>query len=300
MIKSLALAASLAATATLAPVATYAQDTTALTFEVYNPGDEGLFPVTSTLIEGPSEAVLVDAQFQRSDAQNLISIIKESGKTLTAIYISHGDPDYYFGLDVLRAAFPDAKIIATQPTVEKIKATIEGKFAFWGPILKEDAPQDLVIPEAIGGDELKVDGTSIEIFGLEGHDPSHTSLWVPSERTVLGGVLVFDNSHIWQADNPTSQKREDWQKSLDDLLALNPKRVIPGHFMGKTNSQTVGSIAFTKAYIAAVEKNAALAKNSEELVALMKAEFPALEERRTSDLALGAKVVMGEMKWPAE
>ncbi|KZK94280.1 MULTISPECIES: MBL fold metallo-hydrolase [unclassified Pseudovibrio] len=300
MIKSFALAASLAATATLAPVATYAQDTAALTFEVYNPSDEGLFPVTSVLIEGPKEAVLVDAQFQRRDARNLISIIKESGKTLTSIYISHGDPDYYFGLDALHAAFPDAKIVATQPTVEKIKATIEGKFAYWGPILKDDAPQELIVPEVIDGNSFEVDGTPVEIVGLDGHDPSHTSLWVPSERTVVGGVLVYDNSHIWQADNPTSEKREDWQKSLDDLLALNPKRVIPGHFLGNTNSQTVGSIAFTKAYVAAVEKNAALAKNSDELVTLMKTEFPALEERRTSDLALGAKVVMGEMKWPAE
>ncbi|WP_108817917.1 MBL fold metallo-hydrolase [Pseudovibrio sp. Alg231-02] len=300
MIKSFALAASLAATATLMPVATYAQDTAALTFEVYNPGDEGLFPVTSVLIEGPREAVLVDAQFQRRDARNLISIIKESGKTLTSIYISHGDPDYYFGLDALHAAFPDAKIVATQPTVEKIKATIEGKFAYWGPILKDDAPQELIVPEVIDGNSFEVDGTPVEIVGLDGHDPSHTSLWVPSERTVVGGVLVYDNSHIWQADNPTSEKRKDWQKSLDDLLVLNPKRVIPGHFLGNTNSQTVGSIAFTKAYVAAVEKNAALATNSDELVTLMKTEFPALEERRTSDLALGAKVVMGEMKWPAE
>ncbi|KZK90023.1 Hydroxyacylglutathione hydrolase [Pseudovibrio sp. Ad46] len=300
MIKPFALAASLAATATLTPVATYAQDTAALTFEVYNPGDEGLFPVTSVLIEGPKEAVLVDAQFQRRDARNLISIIKESGKTLTSIYISHGDPDYYFGLDALHAAFPDAKIVATQPTVEKIKATIEGKFAYWGPILKDDAPQELIVPEVIDGNSFEVDGTPVEIVGLDGHDPSHTSLWVPSERTVVGGVLVYDNSHIWQADNPTSEKRKDWQKSLDDLLVLNPKRVIPGHFLGNTNSQTVGSIAFTKAYVAAVEKNAALAKNSDELVTLMKTEFPALEERRTSDLALGAKVVMGEMKWPAE
>ncbi|KZK90796.1 Hydroxyacylglutathione hydrolase [Pseudovibrio sp. W64] len=300
MIKSFALAASLAATATLAPVATYAQDTAVLTFEVYNPGDEGLFPVTSVLIEGPREAVLVDAQFQRRDARNLISIIKESGKTLTSIYISHGDPDYYFGLDALHAAFPDAKIVATQPTIEKIKATIEGKFAYWGPILKDDAPQELIVPEVIDGNSFEVDGTPVEIVGLDGHDPSHTSLWVPSERTVVGGVLVYDNSHIWQADNPTSEKRKDWQKSLDDLLALNPKRVIPGHFLGNTNSQTVGSIAFTKAYVAAVEKNAALATNSDELVTLMKTEFPALEERRTSDLALGAKVVMGEMKWPAE
>ncbi|MGR6871542.1 hypothetical protein ACU6U9_04380 [Pseudomonas sp. HK3] len=48
-------------------------------------------------------------------------MIEASGKTLATIYISHGDPDFYFGLDVFNAAFPDARIVATAVTVEKIK-----------------------------------------------------------------------------------------------------------------------------------------------------------------------------------
>lgn len=299
MLKSLALAATLALSGIMADRAD-AKDPAPLSFSVYNPGQKSLFPVTSSLIEGPSEVVLVDAQFQRNDAQNLVKMIKDTGKTLTSVFISHADPDYYFGLDVIREQFPNVKILATSHTIEKIKGSIEGKVAYWGPILKENAPKKTFIPEAINSDHFTVDGTKVKIFGLEGHDPSHTVLWVPSEQTILGGVLVYDNAHVWQADNPDSKKRAAWQKSLDDILALNPKRVIPGHFVGQTNSQTIASIAFTKAYVAAVEKHAAKAKDSKDLIARLKAEFPGLAERGASDMALGAKVVMGEMKWPAE
>ena len=52
--KSLTLALSLAA----APV--FAAP---LHLEVYNPQEKGIFPVSSTLVSGPKEAVLVDAQF---------------------------------------------------------------------------------------------------------------------------------------------------------------------------------------------------------------------------------------------
>src|ERR1051325_1771389 len=70
-----------------------------LKLDVYNPGDKGIFPVASVLVQGERDAVLVDAQFAKGDAQKLVEKIKASGRHLTTIYISRGDPDYYFGLD---------------------------------------------------------------------------------------------------------------------------------------------------------------------------------------------------------
>lgn len=299
MLKPLLVAASFAVSSFLSS-SIMAQDSTPLTFKIYNPDDKSMFPVTSTLIEGPREAILIDAQFQRNDAQNLVKMIKTGGKHLKAVFISAPDPDYYFGLDVIKEHFPDVKILSTKQTIKKIKETIDGKVAFWGPILKENAPQKTYIPEAVKSNSFQIDGNEIQIFGLDGHDPAHIVLWVPSEQTILGGVLIYDNAHVWQADNPTSKTRKSWLKSLDNILALNPKRVIPGHFSGNSNSQTISSIVFTKTYIHAVEKNAGKAKDSEHLIELMKADFPGLAARGVDDLALGAKVIMGEMTWPAK
>ncbi|WP_420588345.1 hypothetical protein [Bacterioplanoides sp.] len=176
---SAALVAGLAACSVLQPADEAPAD---LDFQIYNPQAQSVFPVTSTLITGSNEAILFDAQFQKNDAQQLVNMVLASGKQLTTIYISQADPDYYFGLDVLTAAFPDARVVATAATVDKIKKSMKGKKAYWGPILKDNAPQKLVLPEVLEGDSLMLDGERIDIVGISGHDPLHTFAWVPSEK----------------------------------------------------------------------------------------------------------------------
>lgn len=75
------------------------------------------FGVTSTLIEGDKEVLLVNAQFSKSEALRIAADILDSGKTLKTIFVSYGDPDYYFGLDVFKQYFPNVQIIATPETV---------------------------------------------------------------------------------------------------------------------------------------------------------------------------------------
>ena len=83
------------------------------------------------------EAILVDAQFGKSQAEKVVEKIRASGKKLTTIYISHGDPDYYFGLETIKAVFPDAKVVATPPTVDHIKETMA---ANWRSGARSSAP----------------------------------------------------------------------------------------------------------------------------------------------------------------
>ena len=83
-----------------------------LQLDVYNPGNDALFPVSSVIVSGKHDAILVDAQFGKAQAEQLVARLKASGKHLTTIYISHGDPDYYFGLDTLLRAWPDVRVVA--------------------------------------------------------------------------------------------------------------------------------------------------------------------------------------------
>ena len=255
------LATSLAACSLLK---TETAEPTDLDFQVYNPQASALFPVTSTLITGPNEAILFDAQFQKNDAQQLVNMVLASGKQLTTIYISHGDPDYYFGLDVLTAAFPDAKVVATPATVAKIKKSMQGKKAYWGPILKDNAPQKLVLPQALTGDTLMLDGEEIRIVGFDGHDPLHTFGWVESEKTVVGGVVLVENMHVWMADNQTTESRNHWLTTLDIMAQLKPQRVIAGHFLGETKADT-SIIQFTADYIRDFERMNGQSNNAAEL-----------------------------------
>jgi len=267
-----------------------------LNIDVYNPGKASVFAVSSEIISGPSEVALIDAQFQRNDAQELVKRITASGKTLTTVYISHSDPDYYFGLDTIKAAFPQAKILATPQTIALIDQTKDLKLKYWGPILKENAPQELITPQPLHGDSFSVDGERIEVKGLKGPSPERSWLWVPSLKTMLGGVVVSGNNiHVWLADTQTQQQRADWLKTLDEAIALRPVRVIPGHFLPGAD-ENVKSITFTQDYLRAVEKALPESQNSAELIKIIKAQYPDLEE--ASSLELGAKVLKGEMSWP--
>ncbi|UZA68810.1 MBL fold metallo-hydrolase [Pseudomonas viridiflava] len=279
--------------ATLFPLAAQAADP--LKIDVYNPAEKAIFPVSSELITGQHDAVLIDAQFQRNDAEALVQKIKASGKKLTTVYISHSDPDYYFGLDVIQAAFPEAKIVASEPTVKAIKASMQGKLAYWGPILKDNAPAKLVLPDVLKGDHLTLEGQPLEIKGLKGPAPQRSYVWIPSLKAVVGGVVVSSGIHVWVSDTQTPKSRQDWLAALKGIEALKPNTVIPGHYLGEVPERTK-AVTFTADYLKSFEEHAAKAKDSAALIDAMKKAWPQLAE--PSSLELSAKVIKGEMKWP--
>src|SRR5512147_675126 len=68
--------------------------------------DSTAFDVVATMIVGPTELVVWDAQYHRSDANRLADRIAATGKKLTAIVLSHPDHDHYMGVASLLARFP--------------------------------------------------------------------------------------------------------------------------------------------------------------------------------------------------
>ncbi len=280
----------------IATLSTFADAANTLSMDVYNPGEKSIFPVSSEIVSGPHEVALIDAQFQRNDAEALVKKIKATGKKLTTVYISHSDPDFYFGLDVIKAAFPQAKIIASPGTVNAINATQAGKLAYWGPILKDNAPQSVIVPQPMQGDSFTIDGQQVEVKGLNGPTPDRTYVWIPSLKAVVGGVPVAgDNIHPWIADTQTVESRAHWQQTLESIKALKPQVVVPGHFLPGA-PQTLESVTFTQNYLTRLESELPKAKNAAELIAAMKRHYPKLQDE--SSLELSAKVLKGEMKWP--
>ena len=262
-----------------------------LSYKVYNPQSQGIFPVTSTLISGEKDAVLVDAQFSVNDAKNLVKIIQDSGKNLKYIVITAGDPDFYFGLEPLVQAFPDAKVIATPEVVKHIEATKEGKFAYWGPILKNGAPSQVIVPSASEDKTIVLEGEKIEIKS-PGKYASY--LWVPSNRTILGGVGLSSGIHLWTADAQTEKERNEWRKTLKQMNRLNPRAVIPGHYIGDIPTGTQ-AIDFTYQYLVDVDQVLKDHKDSASVIAALKEKYPNLAEE--SSLELSSKVLTGEMEW---
>ncbi|MCU6250946.1 MBL fold metallo-hydrolase [Enterobacter cloacae] len=262
-----------------------------LTIDTYNPQDKGMFAVSSTLVSGPKEAVLFDAQFSVKDGEALVDKIRKSGKTLNKIVITSGDPDFYFGLQPLVKAFPNAKVVATQQVVDHIKATKDAKLAFWGPQMKNGAPTELIVPQVLASTTFMVDGEKIDIEQPESYA---AYVWIPSAKTILGGTGVAWGIHVWTADTQTPASRKQWQQTLEIMAAHKPERVIPGHYLG-TPPAGSGALDFTRDYLQRFEQALSEHKTSTGVISAMKKQYPGLAEE--SSLELSAKVNTGEMKW---
>ena len=282
-------AAGLAAALGTAPAQSLAAP---LDMTVFNPGKEAIFPVTSTIVYGPHEAMLVDAQFQKRYADLLVQMIKATGRTLKYIYISHSDPDYYFGLAEIRKAFPAARVISTAQTAYLISATKDAKLQVWKDKLGADAPTELPVPDAVVSDELTLDGEKILVRSNR-EDPAHSYLWVPSARTILGGISVLTGEHLWMADTTTPSAIDAWLRVVAGMKDLAPARVIAGHFLASDESPA--QLDFVDDYLEAYRQAASGRKSSSDIVAAMTARFPELPGRET--LEFGAKVFAGEADW---
>lgn len=263
------------------------------TFDVYN-ASENSFGVASVIVSGQTDAVLVDAQFTLADAENVAQKIKDSGKNLKAIYISHNDPDFYFGLEVFKKHFPRVTAYATPKVVEEIAKTAQKKLDVWGGQLGSAVTSNVVLPQVLKVNSIDLEGEKLEVIGVE-EFPARTFVYIPSAKAVVGGINVFGNTfNLWMADAQTAEARSQWIKVLDKIASLHPSFVIPAH--GKpTDATDLTSVQHTKEYIQFYEEALKTNTTSEALVKAIKTKYPNL----TFEIALqlGAKVNTGEMKW---
>jgi glyoxylase-like metal-dependent hydrolase (beta-lactamase superfamily II) len=255
------------------------------------------FPVgtrnkTATLVTGESEALLVDAGFTRADGHRLAAEVLDSGKKLTTVFISHGDPDFYFGAEVLADAFPDAKFVATEHVLEHIRHSYEGKLKAW-EALGPNLPTRLVGIEPLAAD-LTLEGHRFETKGGGAQLPDRHYLWQAEHRAILGGVLLFQREHVWVADTATPEQRAAWIDLLDEMAALQPQLVVPGHRLPDAPAD-VSAITATRDYLTAFEEELAAAADGAALTDALVRRYP--DHGMLIAAQLGAKVAKGEMKW---
>jgi len=289
MFRTSIIAATLAITFSAAPAA----EVKPLQIKVYNAGDAS-FNVNSTLVYGQTEAIVIDAGFTRADALRIAANVLDSGVKLKTILVSQADPDYYFGVATLKEFFPDVQVVATPAVLEKLTAKVNDKLAFWGPKMGANAPKLAVIPTALQGTTLTVDGQVLEIKGTQGLLAHRPYVWIPSIKAIAGSLGIFGNLHVWTADTQTVAERAAWISQLDDMAALHPAVVVPGHMNAGTKLDA-NSITYTQNYLRFFETEIAKTSNSAELIEAMKSAYPNAPVGVA--LEIGAKVNKGEMKW---
>src|SRR4051794_32230637 len=74
--------------------------------------------VNAYLFSDRKSIILVDCLRNSEEAKSLADVIKSHSKPLTYILITHGHPDHYLGLNVMKQEFPDARIVVTKKEIK--------------------------------------------------------------------------------------------------------------------------------------------------------------------------------------
>src|SRR5882762_5570198 len=235
------------------------------------------FWTNSVIIEGVHEVMLVDAQLTKTNAERVLQEIKETNKPLSLIYITHEHADHFLGLEVFSGAYPRVRIIATAAVVARIRKVYQEKIDKWKQLLGSSATTHVVPIEAFDGNTTTFESSRIEILRrIQGDTGENTMLWIPGQRLLVGGDVVFNNMHVYTAETD-SRARGKWLNSLNTIRALRPSVVIPGHSKSGAQLDASTAVDFTETYLRVFEEERNKAKDPDGLIKAMKARFPSAD-----------------------
>jgi glyoxylase-like metal-dependent hydrolase (beta-lactamase superfamily II) len=158
-----------------------------------------------------------------------------------------------------------------------------------------NAPQRQVVPSAVTGDAITLEGHALEIIGpMQGDHVHATAVWDPETKILIAGDLVYNGVYVWLGEHRGPQY-QGWLASLDVLQAMRPSRIVAGHTRPGLPDDS-HSIDWTRQYILAFRKAATESKTSKELGDRIRGLYPnAVDVAGGFLLGVSSQVGVGEI-----
>src|SRR6202790_4691009 len=233
-------------------------------------------PISSTLIAGERDAVLVDTPITVEQAGDLTNWVGASGKNLTAIYATHGQGDHFFGASTVLERFPGARFVSRPEVIEIMRqqASPESIATYWNPRFPGQISSQLPIAEELTGNIINLEGQDLVSVPLGFTDTASTTcLHAPSIGLIVAGDAAYNGVHLHLSESPDRQKRQEWIAALDKMESLKPRAVIAGHKrVGNVDNPKI--LGETRKYIRDFERLAIQTTTARELYDQMLKLYP--------------------------
>jgi len=258
--------------------------------------DESGFNVTSTIVCGQKECILIDCQWTRANAHRVIAEIIETGLELKAIYATHAHPDHYWGMGEIHDAFPNAKCYAVPAVCTLYSHQYQPKLDEWEATIGSNnlCRKQCAALEPLEQDYLELEGEKLEIIRCMGDLMWNTIVWIPSIKTVVGSDVIFNQAHPFTCE-VTKEQRALWVKDIEGIYDLGAEVVIPGH-MREDVCMDESGLKFTKDYLLATEEELEISNSASEFFYHMVRRFPNASLIMLSD-EMNAEVLKGGRAW---
>jgi hypothetical protein len=243
------------------------------------------FDVGSTVIVGPTEAIVVDCLVLASDATTEADSIAKLGVHLKAIYITHPDEDHYLGAAKFVERFPGTPVYMTPKALDRYKqvgppAYARAKKALQGPLppgVHVTLADSLVTVQPLPSTTLTVDGEAVVIHPDEQGDvleSNNSFIWIPSLRAILADDIVFNKYHAYLAASTTEAAHHRWHETLHRIAALHPLVVIASHKKSLDTPDTPDIVDAMDRYLTDFDAVRKTARDTGEFHAAMLRKYP--------------------------
>jgi len=233
---------------------------------------EATWPATAvSLISGEHDAILIDTPLTSQDAARVAGWVRAAGKNLTTVYITHGHGDHFFGLTTILAAFPRARAVTAAGIVPQARGQLSpGVMQFWTAIVPGQIPEHPVVPEALDGDVIDLEGHQLRIITVAQADSAPaTFVHIPALDAVIAGDVAYNGIHQFLAFTD-HDKRLQWIASVERIEQLRPRIVVAGHKDPDASDDNPAAIlGGTKAYIRDFSQALSHSHTAQELVDTM-------------------------------
>lgn len=247
--------------------------------------------VNTYLFSNGKSIVALDVQRSSEEARKLVKKIKSKGLPLTHIFVSHGHPDHYTGMYVLKKEFPNAKIVVA---TDKIKSDISSFSAWMESVGWLDAEPNLKPKTDKNPNGFDYDGQihalNTSSFTLDGGgtldintdflpaEADHlTTLYSKELNGLFTADWCYNGVHLWFGQGVDTEHVANWRKQLvkfKEKYGNSDITIYPGHG-DKTDAKIFDTLI---KYIDDFNATIANSKTEEEAMNKMKALYPTYKE----------------------
>ncbi|KAF0318893.1 metallo-beta-lactamase domain-containing protein [Colletotrichum asianum] len=239
-----------------------------------DPSKRWFSPISCTLIQGPTSAVLVDTPATIELSQGLASWIKKTAPEKKLLYIY---------TETTSSGTPLFSVISQRqnalPLPPLLMASGSNGLAVWRSGTSS-FPRGRSLATSISPTLCLRTESFISTATCSKASTYRTRTQMlrhfftfPTSNSSCAEYIVYGGCYQFLGEANTPEKKQMWLQSLDQIAALDPHIVVPGH---KRASQIDGSylIEATRAYILAFEEELEKAGNSEKLEEAMIRRYP--------------------------
>ncbi|PJJ85064.1 MBL fold metallo-hydrolase [Mucilaginibacter auburnensis] len=240
--------------------------------------------VNAYIFSDNESVILVDCLRNSDEASKLAAQIKSLNKPLTHLFITHGHPDHYTGMHVMKQEFPDVQIVVNTPEIKEDIINFSTWMESVGWLEKEPAlkPKTDANPNGFDyqanidilkrGKLVLAEGAEIEAFSnYEAAECEHlTTLYSKDLKAFFANDFVYNGVHPWLAID--TQNIQNWKQQLEEFAHVLEQdlTIYGGH--GKPGDISVFNTQLK--YINDFEAVVAEAKSREEAMQKMQELYP--------------------------